>query len=316
MVLLLGLATAAARSLPLTDLSALILAAGAPYLPFALLVALALTVRGHRWVVASLLSLLLVWNAVVQWPWYYIAEPVPVAAEHREIRVLSSNLLHGLARTDSFVALATDDADVIATSELTAEAVGRFREAGLSKRFPYSIVIPRPGAGGMGLWSRYPLTALPASKYGNNFIAARMHVPGVAEAPLVVSVHLMSPLARGDNTFDAWLHRITAARSEFADYAKAAGPAAVIIAGDFNSTVDMRQFRDLLDVGYQEAVRQTGAGFGPTYSPHPRIPPLITIDHVLTRNSTATSIHTVDVPGSDHRALLATVAVPRDPSAP
>jgi endonuclease/exonuclease/phosphatase (EEP) superfamily protein YafD len=39
-------------------------------------------------------------------------------------------------------------------------------------------------------------------------------------------------------------------------------------------------------------------------------PPLITIDHILTRNAAASSIRTVEVPGSGHRALLATIAVP------
>jgi endonuclease/exonuclease/phosphatase (EEP) superfamily protein YafD len=104
-----------------------------------------------------------------------------------------------------------------------------------------------------------------------------------------------------------------ATKAELAGYADKAGPAAVIVAGDFNATPDMRQFRDLLTDGYRDAVNQTGTGFSPTYSPHPWIPPLITIDHVLTRNSSARSIRTVDIPGSDHRALLATVAVPTNP---
>jgi endonuclease/exonuclease/phosphatase (EEP) superfamily protein YafD len=37
---------------------------------------------------------------------------------------------------------------------------------------------------------------------------------------------------------------------------------------------------------------------------------VITIDHILTRNAAAKSIKTVTVDGSDHRALLATIAVP------
>jgi endonuclease/exonuclease/phosphatase (EEP) superfamily protein YafD len=40
---------------------------------------------------------------------------------------------------------------------------------------------------------------------------------------------------------------------------------------------------------------------------------MITIDHVLTRNAVASSIMTIDVPGSDHRSLLANIAVPVDP---
>ncbi|MGU3497950.1 endonuclease/exonuclease/phosphatase family protein [Mycobacterium sp. C31M] len=186
----------------------------------------------------------------------------------------------------------------------------------MDRAFPYSELVPRPESGGIGLWSRYPLSRLPPSKYGNHFMTARVRIPGLQHDPLISSVHLMSPIAGGRNTFDGWETSITAAKAEFIDYAQKAGSAAVIIAGDFNSTIDMRQFRDLLRIGYQDAARQTGVGFTPSYSPNRFIPSLIAIDHVLTRNATATSIHTVTVPGSDHRALVATIAIPTDPSAP
>ena len=62
-------------------------------------------------------------------------------------------------------------------------------------------------------------------------------------------------------------------------------------------------------------MEQTGAGFAPTFPSHSWHPALITIDHVLTRGSIASSIRTVTVPGTDHRALLATVDVPLDPTA-
>lgn len=98
--------------------------------------------------------------------------------------------------------------------------------------------------------------------------------------------------------------------------AETAGQGAVIVAGDFNSTPDMRQFRDLLTNGYRDAVEQTGAGFAPTFPSNKWFPPVLVIDHVLTRNAAASSIQTVDIPGSDHRALLATVHVPLDPEPP
>ena len=313
--LLYVLAVLITRVLPLNSLLTLVLAATSPYVP--LVAALGLTLAAlHRRKLLSLVGgVLLITTIALQVQWYYVGDPSQAGA-HTPIRVLSSNLRHGQADAGRFVGLAASSADIITVSELTAEAVTRFREAGIRKTFPYSILIARPGAEGMGLWSRYPLTGLRPPKYANNFIAARVRVPGVRNNPLVASVHLMSPLAGGADTFGEWNDRITAARSEFADYAQTAGPAAVIIAGDFNATPDMRQFRDLLDVGYRDAVNQTGAGFSPTYSPHPAIPPLITIDHVLTRNSTAQSIRAVDIPRSDHRALLATIEVPEDPSAP
>ncbi|GAA2533713.1 endonuclease/exonuclease/phosphatase family protein [Mycolicibacterium diernhoferi] len=314
--LLYGAAALLAQTLSLSNLVALIVAASAPYAPLASFAALVIAVLYRRKVLAAAAAILLTAALAIQIPWLYLGHTSDGGPETTELRVLASNLQKGHADAPFFVDLATRSADVITVSELTAEAVTRLREAGIRKVFPYSILEPRPNAKGMGLWSRYPLTALPRSTHRNNFIAARVRVPGVQNNPLVASVHLTSPLAAGANTFDAWQRRITAAKTEFTEYAETAGPAAVIIAGDFNATADMKQFRDLLTTGYRDAVNQTGAGFMPTYSPHPWIPPVIAIDHVLTRNSAVQSIHSVDVPGSDHRALLATVAIPLDPTEP
>ncbi len=299
-----------ARTVPLANLPTLVLAASFPYVPLAALCAAILSALRRRKLLTAVSVILLTISVAIQVPWQELGRSSGTVVPSTELRVLSLNIRRGEAHTAAFVGLAVASADIITMSELTAEAAGRFREGGLRKTFPYSILIPRPGAGGMGLWSRYPLMGLSPSRYGSNFIAARVRVPGVRHDPLVASVHLVSPLAGGANTFTEWHRQITAAKAEFADWARTAGPAAVIIAGDFNATPDMRQFRDLLNVGYRDAVAQTRVGFSPTYSPHPAIPPVITIDHVLTRNSVAESIRTVDIPGSDHRALLATVAVP------
>ena len=78
----------------------------------------------------------------------------------------------------------------------------------------------------------------------------------------------------------------------------------------------MRQFRDLLTDGYHDAVEQTGSGFAPTFPAGTRFPPVITIDHILTRNAETSAIRTIEMPGSDHRSLLATVRVPVGPVAP
>lgn len=52
----------------------------------------------------------------------------------------------------------------------------------------------------------------------------------------------------------------------------------------------MQQFRDLLTDGYHDAVEQTGSGFAPTYPSDTWFPPVITIDHALTRNAVASSM--------------------------
>jgi endonuclease/exonuclease/phosphatase (EEP) superfamily protein YafD len=312
--LLFSVATLVARALPLSNVSALVVAVGSPYVPLVALSALAMFVLCSRILLSIVAVAVLAVTVAVQVPWYYFGRPADVG-RHVDIRVLSSNLRKGRADASSFVALAKANADVITVSELTPEEVRRFSQAGIEEAFPYSVVAPAPGAGGIGLYSRFPLAASPPVKHRINVAAARLRVPGVRFDPLVASVHVISPVAHDANSFGSWRSRITATKAELEDLAEAAGPAAVIVAGDFNGTPDMRQFRDLLTNGYRDAVEQTGAGFAPTFPSRTWHPPLITIDHVLTRQAAATSIRTVYIRGSDHRSLLATVGVPLDPTA-
>jgi endonuclease/exonuclease/phosphatase (EEP) superfamily protein YafD len=311
--LLFSVATLVARALPLSNVFALVVAVGSPYVPLVALSGLALSALTRRILLSIVAVAVLAVTVAVQVPWYYFGRPADVG-QHADIRVLSSNLRKGEADASSFVGLAKANADVITVSELTPEEVGRFSQAGIEEVFPYSVLTPAPDAGGIGLYSRFPVTASPPAKHRST-VAARLRIPGVRFDPLVASVHVMSPVASDENSFGGWRIGITATKAELDDFAEAAGPAAVIVAGDFNSTPDMRQFRDLLTKGYRDAVEQTGAGFAPTFPSRSWHPPLITIDHVLTRQAAATSIRTVYIRGSDHRALLATVGVPLDPTA-
>ncbi len=83
-----------------------------------------------------------------------------------------------------------------------------------------------------------------------------------------------------------------------------------LIGGDFNATLDTVQFRRILAQGFSDAADQAGAGFTPTWPADRWFPPLITIDHVLTRDAVARSVDSVEIPGSDHRALVAVVRIP------
>jgi endonuclease/exonuclease/phosphatase (EEP) superfamily protein YafD len=251
----------------------------------------------------------------IQVSWYYVRHPVDLGP-HADIRVLASNLRYGRADPTSFVGLAKASADVITVAELTPEAVTRFTEAGIEETFPYSVLIPRPGAGGIGLWSRYPLTPLSTPRHrGVAMPAARVRIPGISNDPVLASAHIVSPVSDRVNTVEDWSNGMAGAKAQLDNFAQAAGPGAVIVGGDYNSTPDMRQFRDLLTDGYHDAVGQTGAGFAPTFPSDTWFPPVITIDHILTRNAEASSITTIEMPGSDHRSVLATIRVPLEPVA-
>ncbi|WP_240760838.1 endonuclease/exonuclease/phosphatase family protein [Mycolicibacterium sp. CR10] len=299
------------RALPLTNNVALVIAVGSPYVAVAAAVTLVLSLIARQ-VALSLVAVVIVTaNLAIQIPWYYFAKPVDVGA-HVDIRVLSSNLRKGRADVPAFAELARTSADVMMLSELTPDWVRHFYSTGIRREFPYSLLVPAPDAGGFGMWSRFPLEVVSPLK-GGNMIAARMEVPGVRVNPVVAGLHIMNPLTYYGRAFREWREGISAAGVRMNHLAEITDDGAVVVAGDFNSTPDMRQFRDLLANGYRDAVEQAGTGVAPTYPSYPWFPPLITIDHVLTRNATATSIRTVELRDSDHRALLATIEILQNP---
>jgi endonuclease/exonuclease/phosphatase (EEP) superfamily protein YafD len=294
---------------PLRSNLALVVAVSSAYIPVAasVVVFISALTRHARLSIAA--TLLVAAAVTIQFPWYYGGNPAP-DGDTVAIRVLSSNLRKGHADPSSFVDLARRSADVLTVSELTPEAIVRFSQFGISKDFPYSVLSPAPGAGGIGLWSRYPLTAESSTKL-RRLAVGRIRVPGVELDPLVASVHVISPLAYGASSFPEWRQGVVSLKEESSLLAEIAGSAAVIVGGDFNSTPDMYQFRQLLTGGYRDAVQQTGAGFAPTFPSNTVFAPILTIDHVMTRQASVTSIKTIHIPGSDHRALLATVNVPK-----
>ncbi len=306
--------TLVVRTRPVSNKFELVLAVGSPYTALAALALLALLALRRRILLSIVAVLVVTASLAVQVSWYYVGSPAEIG-QHAEIRILSSNLFNGQADAVSLVEFAQKNADAITVTELTPEEANHFSQAGIDEQFPYSHLEPAPGTEGTGIWSRHPLTALSAPTYSEvQMPAARLRVPGVRFDPLLAAAHIMSPVKGGKNTVGDWRLGMAEANEQLNYLARAAGPAAVIIGGDFNSTPDMRQFRDLLTNGYHDAVEQSGAGFAPTYPANTWYPPLIVINHVLARNAAATSIRTVDIPGSDQRALLATIKVPLDPT--
>jgi endonuclease/exonuclease/phosphatase family metal-dependent hydrolase len=85
-----------------------------------------------------------------------------------------------------------------------------------------------------------------------------------------------------------------------------------VLAGDFNATLDHSGLRRLIRTGYRDAAATVGAGLAGTWGPYDGDPiPPVTIDHVLVdRRVRVRSVSVHRVPGSDHRAVLAELALP------
>ncbi|WP_231743235.1 endonuclease/exonuclease/phosphatase family protein [Mycobacterium sp. GA-2829] len=290
----------------------MITAAFFPYLTvFGLLSVVCLLTARH--LVLALVAVGLTTSAVAtQVPLYVSSESThPSSAS---LRVVSANMREGQGDAREVVNSTRDHADVVAIQELTPDAVDRLVSAGMDTAFPYRWLDARDSSHGVGLWSRYPLET-PQRIQGYTFamVSAQIPLMDVATAPIVVVLHVAGPWP---NTVDDWRRDFERLPATLHDAAERGGDGCVIVAGDFNATTDMRQLRDLFTDGYRDAAEQSGAGIMPTFPADSRLPPLLAIDRVLTRQCDATSMRTLPVPGSDHRGVAATILIARKAEPP
>ncbi|MET8152198.1 endonuclease/exonuclease/phosphatase family protein [Actinoplanes sp. NPDC049668] len=222
------------------------------------------------------------------------------------LHVMTSNMLFGNADAAEIVRLVRANAvSVLALQEFSPGAQARLAEAGLGDLLPYSSLAPEYGAGGSGLYSRFPITNPGVRRNGGGFNQAygTIQAPG-AGAVVVESAHPLAPYAV--EVLDDWRDDLNAEpRADLKGVPR-------ILLGDFNSTLDHAPLRDLIDSGYRDAADADGAGLTGTWGPYDGDPlPPVTIDHVLADKRLGigpVSVH--DVTGSDHRAILAEIRIP------
>jgi endonuclease/exonuclease/phosphatase (EEP) superfamily protein YafD len=222
-----------------------------------------------------------------------------------ELRVLTANLQYGGASAEALVALVRrTDADVLSVQELDAEAAAALDAAGLRTLLPERLVRVADGTLGTGLYARAALRPRPGPAGTTNPLsAATMAVPGAPRVELV-AVHPAAPA--GPERIGGWRRDLRALPA-----ARAAGPVR-ILAGDFNATLDHAELRRLLETGYEDAAAAVGAGLAATWPAGRRLPPPVTIDHVLAdRRCGVRGVEVHSIPRTDHRAVLAELVLPQ-----
>lgn len=217
--------------------------------------------------------------------------------------VLHANILLGKADADAIIALVDRyEPDVLTVVELTPTSHGRLVEKGLLDRLPQSFVSTASGGNGTGIYSRHPIDDQQRHDgYVTELLSARVKVPG-GPSPLLFAVHPVPPWPRHPET---WVRELAAIGQLLAKIPADDGP--VVVAGDFNATYDHKRYRNLLTGGYRDAAIEVGAGHLATYRADWTLPPLIAIDHVLVRGAEVTDVAVVDLPGSDHRGIRASL---------
>ncbi len=229
------------------------------------------------------------------------------------VRVLSANLLDGRAAPGAVVELVRRlRPDVFFVQELTPGALRRLGEAGLAESLPHVVTdFSRPQPRGNAIYAAHSLLEDPPVTLTSSVQpVATLRLP--AGEVRLISVHCHTPKRPWSASGAAlWRDDLRAVAS--LPVPARTDEAPLIVAGDFNATVDHGGFRDILDGGLADAACQRGNGLVPTWGPVPGgRGGLLAIDHILVDRRCAvlaTSAH--PLAGTDHRALFAAVRLPK-----
>ncbi len=299
LVVLSLLAVVVVRAFGLERGSALALLVGA--LPLTLLPAYAVLVLAaalRRRLLAAGAAALVVAHLLVIAP-ALGADALPSgAAQAPRLRVVTANLyvLNPDPETAGRALLALRP-DVLVVPELSAEGLAGLRAAGLMDALPYDVVDLDGRRETVGLFSRLPLRDI-TSRAAAARTLPRATVTVGGQDVRVLTAHPLPPISVFS---DFWRASLQDLRDEAVDV-----DLPLVVAGDLNADRDHAAFRDLLAIGLRDAHDSRGRGLARTW---PAGAPLLHLDHVLVRGPVVLDVREVRIPGSDHLAVVADLAV-------
>ena len=275
-----------------------------PYVAVSALLVAGVALGLRNWAAATVAALALAWLAAGIAP-RAIGSDEQARPGDLQLDVLSTNIHHGTADPAAVVGLVDrHGVDVLAIEELTPSFARELRAAGISSRLPHAVLSIHRGASGGGLYSRFPLRRRPGPPTVDfRMPRALVTLPG-GRSVRFVAVHPYPPNPHSTDSWSAGLHTLPEPEP---------GSPPWILPGDFNATLDHAELRRILDLGYRDAGDVTGQGLTPTWPEMGRTLPPITIDHILAQRGIRILSYSVDdIPGSDHRAVYARLAIPAD----
>ncbi|MFI1933255.1 endonuclease/exonuclease/phosphatase family protein [Streptomyces sp. NPDC020330] len=251
-----------------------------------------------RWALAGAAALVIAHAALLAPRFLADGQQVPAAAV--ELRVATINTNGGAADARAVVKLVrTERIDVLAVQQMPSGGVEALDRAGLGALLPYQELHPEDDS---SIYSRLPLTAAGTTHGDTAWPQTFAEVTVDGRRVRFVAVHTYYPLGSPQR----WSRDMAALTS----LAQRAGPDTVFL-GDFNASLDHAPMRDLLAAGLTDTHAELGRGWAPTWPVgHALLPPVVQLDHVLHGPGLAgVSVSEHSVPGTDHRAVVATLAL-------
>ncbi len=263
-------------------------------------------VRQWRWV--SIAGLLTVWHAIAVAPIYFQSNPVDLQSSHTlnkgraVFKVMLSNVYRDNSEFERLLeAIAKEQPDIFVIQEFTPDWAHAL--AGLERNYPYSVLDPREGSFGIGVYSQFPLVdadLMDMTGAQIPTIVSKVHING--ELITLVATHPMAPV---NGAMAALRNRqLKQLQTLLVDLL---GP--VVLIGDLNTTPWSQHFAQLLSEPRFRSVRE-GFGWLPTWPA--MLPPFlrIPIDHCLvTSELDVLALDLGHNVGSDHLPLVVTLAL-------
>jgi endonuclease/exonuclease/phosphatase (EEP) superfamily protein YafD len=228
-----------------------------------------------------------------------------------ELKAMNINSEFGQADAAGIVRLVRDNGIGLLTIQEHSQALeDRLSAEGLGRFLPHRVSDPSEDGAGSAVYASYPLElvgVIPDTPF--RMPTVRLTAADGARAAVleVTNVHALPPV---DVRVDQW-------RSDLRAVARLAErPGNRLMIGDFNATYDHPEFRELLaggpdGQGLVDVGTAAGSRLVPTWPMEGPLLPGITIDHLVTTPQVASTGYQVrQVPGTDHAAVLATLAIP------
>lgn len=202
--------------------------------------------------------------------------------------------------------------DVLVLTDTTDAGVAAVVATGIGDELPFDTL---DNGRGSVVWSRHPITS---DAFISDAGDSRVVTLAPPEAPEVTlfAVHPTPPYQdNGAGWASDWRRLLDAIGEPGSDGAEKDLGAGLVVAGDLNATADHWPLRELHGLGVRDVAEQLNAGPIPTWPANGTrqqlgvtVPPLLALDHVLTRGGLVPvdEVVTDDV-GSDHRGVIATL---------
>lgn len=211
-------------------------------------------------------------------------------------RLMTANLFDGNVDPDSLARVLSEvEPDIMVCQELATNAAEV-----IADHFLHHDLHPGGGYQGRGIASRFDFLAgvlwLPTRRASLATFAPDVH-PAIPDGLHVIGTHLVNPIDRPLRLSAKIRHDQVTGLLEQVKLTQ--NP--VVVAGDLNATPLYPSYRRLAG-----ALTDMPKSVGPvrTWSPWPKFPRLLRIDHIFSNGLVCTAVRRVEVKGGDHSLLV------------